>query len=233
MVGLSKLAVRCCCVKRHTLFFSYKLLKEHCSRGERRSSHCCCVVLRHAILHQMWLVSSSCWWHGVCSCSNCDCLALSSVCGALIRVVKLLGGRVQFEWCCQVGWRHRATVAVFKSDCEVTRSSSCLAAGYNRDGVVKFVGGTVQQLLCLKVTARYLGSNCGLKLGRQAAWRPGTIGMVSSNLLAALCKQLLCLKVIARYLGSGCGFKFGRQAAWRLEVQSESRAAEMLLRHIV
>ena len=125
MVGLSKLAVRCCCVKRHTLFFSYNiegyriaLLKEHCSRGERRSSHCCCVVFRHAILYQMWLVSSSCWWHGVCSCSNCDCLALSSVCGALIR------------------------------------SSSCLAAGYNSNGVVKLVGGTVQQLLCLKVTAR-------------------------------------------------------------------------------
>ena len=28
------------------------------------------------------------------------------------------------------------------------------------------------QLLCLKVIARYLGSDCGLKLGRQAAWRP-------------------------------------------------------------
>ena len=54
-----------------------------------------------------------------------------------------------------------------------------------------------KQLLCLKVTARYLGSGCGLKLGRQAAWRPGTIGMVSSSLLAAPCKQLLCLKVIA------------------------------------
>ena len=55
------------------------------------------------------------------------------------------------------------------------RSSSCLAAGYNLNGVVKLVGGTVLQLLCLKVTARYLGSYCGLKLGRQAAWRPGTI----------------------------------------------------------
>ena len=72
-----------------------------------------------------------------------------------------------------------------------------------------------KQLLCLKVTARYLGSGCGLKLGRQAAWRPGTIGMVSSSCLAALCKQLLCLKVIARYLGSDCGLKLGRQAAWR------------------
>ena len=28
------------------------------------------------------------------------------------------------------------------------------------------------QLLC-SVIARYLGSGCGLKLGRQAAWRPG------------------------------------------------------------
>ena len=30
-----------------------------------------------------------------------------------------------------------------------------------------------KQLLYFKVTARYLGSDCGLKLGRQAAWRPG------------------------------------------------------------
>ena len=60
-----------------------------------------------------------------------------------------------------------------------------------------------------------LGSGCGLILGRQAAWRPGTIGMVSSSLLAALCKQLLCLTVIARYLGSGYGLILGRQAAWR------------------
>ena len=60
-----------------------------------------------------------------------------------------------------------------------------------------------------------LGSGCGLILGRQAAWRPGSIGMVSSSWLAALCKQLLCLTVIARYLGSDCGLKFGRQAAWR------------------
>ena len=72
-----------------------------------------------------------------------------------------------------------------------------------------------KQLLCLKVIARYLGSDCGLKLGRQAAWRPGSIWMVSSSWLAALCKQLLCFKVIARYLGSGYGFKLGRQAAWR------------------
>ena len=57
------------------------------------------------------------------------------------------------------------------------------------------------QLLCLKVTARYLGSGCELKTGRQAAWRPGTIGMVSSSLLAALCKQLLCLKSNCEVLG--------------------------------
>ena len=62
-----------------------------------------------------------------------------------------------------------------------------------------------RQLLCLKVTARYLGSGCGLKLGRQAAWRLGAIGMVSSSWLAALCRQLLCLKVTARYLGSAAG----------------------------
>ena len=117
-------------------------------------------------------------------------------------------------------------IAVF-SNCEVlgsrcgaqSRSSSCLAAGCIRNGVVKLVGGTcrqfVQAVAVFKVTARYLGSDCGLKLGRQAAWRPGTIGMVSSGWLAALCKQLLYLKVTARYLGSDCGLKLGRQAAWR------------------
>ena len=45
-----------------------------------------------------------------------------------------------------------------------------------------------KQLLCLKVIARYLGFGYGLILGRQAAWRPGTNGMVSSSLLAALCR---------------------------------------------
>ena len=53
------------------------------------------------------------------------------------------------------------------------------------------------QLPCLKVTALHFGSGCGLKLGRQAAWRLGAIGMVSSSWLAALCRQLLCLKVTA------------------------------------
>ena len=73
-----------------------------------------------------------------------------------------------------------------------------------------------KRLLCLKVIARYLGSGCGLKLGRQAAWRPGRIGMVSSSLLAALCRQSAVFKSdCGRYLGSGCGLKLGRQAAWR------------------
>ena len=39
--------------------------------------------------------------------------------------------------------------------------------------------------------------SAGLKLGRQAAWRPGTIRMVMSSWLAARCMQLLC-SVIAR-----------------------------------
>ena len=52
------------------------------------------------------------------------------------------------------------------------------------------------------VIARYLGSGCGLKLGRQAAWRPGTI-MVSSGWLAALCKQSLFSD--CGVFGSGCG----------------------------
>ena len=65
------------------------------------------------------------------------------------------------------------------------------------------VGGTLQAVAvisdCLELGLWFEG----LELGRQAAWRPGTIGMVLSSWLAALCKQLLCLKVIARYLGSG------------------------------
>ena len=76
--------------------------------------------------------------------------------------------------------------------------------GCNQNGVVTIGGGTVQQLPCLKVTAWFLGSglrslNSVVKLlgGR------GTIGMVSSQLVAALCKQLPCLKVTAWFLGSG------------------------------
>ena len=74
------------------------------------------------------------------------------------------------------------TVALFKGDLQGTWA---LTAGSN--SVVKLFGGRVQsgwcpssllaalctQLLCLKVTARYLGSGYGFKLGRQAAWRPG------------------------------------------------------------
>ena len=107
------------------------------------------------------------------------CLVLGSDLGPN-SVVKLLGGRVQSDWCRQVGWRHCAC-------------SCCV----------------------LKVIARYLGSGYGLKLGRQAAWRPGAIGMVSSCLLAASCKQLLCFKATALHLGSDYGLKLGRQAAWR------------------
>ena len=45
---------------------------------------------------------------------------------------------------------------------------------------------------CYVVIARCLGFGCGLNFGRQAAWRPDLIGIVSSSRLAALCKQLLC-----------------------------------------
>ena len=84
------------------------------------------------------------------------------------------------------------------SDCEVLglwlraqfRPSSCLAVGL----VVKLVGGTVLQLLC---------SDCNF--GREAAWRPDAIGIVSSSRLAALCKQLLCsviaIKILRRKKG--------------------------------
>ena len=53
--------------------------------------------------------------------------------------------------------------------------------GYNRDGVVKVVGGTVQAVAVFS-DCEVLGSGCGLRLGRQAAWRPGAIGLVSSEL---------------------------------------------------
>ena len=49
------------------------------------------------------------------------------------------------------------------------------------------MGGIVQAV----AVQRLLG-NCaptGLKLGRQAAWRPGVIGMVSSGWWAALCAR--------------------------------------------
>ena len=55
----------------------------------------------------------------------------------------------------------------------------------------------------------------GLISGRQAAWRPGSCGLVSSCLVAALCMRCTCLKVTALHLGSGCGLILGRQAAWR------------------
>ena len=105
---------------------------------------------------------------------------LGSVCGAQIRsssclaagynlngVVKLVGGTV-------------FAVAVI-CDCLAlgsvcgaqTRSSSCLAAGYNLNGVVKLVGGTVFAVAVI-CDCLALGSVCGA-LGRQAAWRPGTI----------------------------------------------------------
>ena len=36
-------------------------------------------------------------------------------------------------------------------------SSSCLAAGYNRDGVVKLVGGTLQAVAVFKSDCEVLG----------------------------------------------------------------------------
>ena len=38
-----------------------------------------------------------------------------------------------------------------------------------------WLAASCKQLLCLKATALHLGSDCGLRLGRQAAWRPGYI----------------------------------------------------------
>ena len=94
-----------------------------------------------------------------------------------------------------------------------------------------------KQLLYFKVTARYLGSDCGLKLGRQAAWRPGKrdLNHVPSSCLAGfllsvvrLCVMLsLCCQaawwhrvVSGGHLAfrssclAGALVAFGRQAAW-------------------
>ena len=100
-------------------------------------------------------------------------------------VVKLVGGTVQQLLC-------------FKVDCEVTRSSSCLAAGYNRDGVVKLVGGAVQAVAvfksdCLVLGLWMRGSNSVVKLlgGRvQFEW--------CCQVGCGTVLQLLCLKVTAR-----------------------------------
>ena len=56
-------------------------------------------------------------------------------------------------------------VAVFNGNCVILglllraqiRSSSCLAAGYNRAGVVKSVGGTVQAVAVFKSNCEVLG----------------------------------------------------------------------------
>ena len=73
----------------------------------------------------------------------CDCLVLGLWLRGSNSVVKLLGGRVQFEWCCQVGWRHGAAVAVFKSDCEVLGLWM-----RSLNSVVKLLGGRVHSNWC-------------------------------------------------------------------------------------
>ena len=42
-------------------------------------------------------------------------------------------------------------------DCGLKRSSSCLAAGCNRNGVVKLVGGTLQAVAVFKSDCEVLG----------------------------------------------------------------------------
>ena len=49
----------------------------------------------------------------------------------------------------------------------------------------------MQAVAVFKSTARYLGSDCGLKLGRQAAWRPGNIRDGVVKLVGGTVQQLL------------------------------------------
>ena len=101
----------------------------------------------------------------------------------------------------------KVTARYLGSDWTQTRSSSCLAAGYIRDGVVlsSWLAALCKQLLYLEATARYLDSDCGLKLGRQAAWRPGTFGWCCQVGWRHSACNCCVLKVIARYLGSAEG----------------------------
>ena len=119
------------------------------------------------------------WCHGVRSC----CVQLRGIVSSCL-----------VAWC----WQLLCAVALVVSSCLVAWCWQLLCA-VARGCVICFfwwhgVSSCCKQLLgsCHLVA--------GLEFGRQAAWRPGTIGMVSPSLLAALCKQLLCLKVIARYL---------------------------------
>ena len=85
-------------------------------------------------------------------------------------------------------WRHCVAVAVC-SDCEVLglwlraqfRSSSCLAAGFNRDSVVKSVGGTVLAVAVFSDCYKILRREKGALFGRRAAWRPGSCRWVSPS----------------------------------------------------
>ena len=65
--GQSRMAVRCCCVKRHSLFFSWNiesyriaLQKVHCSRGKRRST-----------LYRAWCLDTQ--FYIKCGCLGSGC----------------------------------------------------------------------------------------------------------------------------------------------------------------
>ena len=92
-----------------------------------------------------------------------------------------------------------------------------MAAGYNRDGVVKLVGGAVQAVAVFKSDCLVLGLWMrGLKLGRQAAWRPGfnldgVVKLVGGTVQAVAVFKSDCL-VLGLWMR---GLKLGRRAAWR------------------
>ena len=90
-------------------------------------------------------------------------------------------------------------------------SKSCLAAGYNRDGVVKLVGGTLQAVAVFKSNCEVLGLWLWAQLGRQAAWRPRCIRIGVVWLVASCLQMLISVCLFGLWLWA----QLGRQAAWR------------------
>ena len=77
----------------------------------------------------------------------------------------------------------------------------------------KLFGGIVQAVAVFSDCVVF-GSGCGLRLGRQAAWRPGYIWVGVVKVIGGTV-QAVAVFSDCEVLGSGCGLRLGRQAAWR------------------